>query len=112
MNKWPRLIWSFERISAEAKRKRVNPEPWRRLKTLRISRAVGSYSQEMYEKIIAPSNASGLWKLAALAISLLPQPFYNSFMLWYHTAFKKKKLMTIYDLAMYRDTIRGDSRRK
>jgi hypothetical protein len=53
----------------------------------------------MYEKIIAPSNASGPWKLAALAISLLPQLAFNAYMLWYLKTFKKKKIMAIYELS-------------
>ena len=109
MQKWPHLIWSFALISDETKRKRVNPEPWRRLKTLRLNRALGSYSPEMYEKIIAPSNASGLWKLAALAISRIPQPAWNACMLWYLRTFKNKpsKQMTIYDLSLSRKNISG-----
>ena len=110
MVKWPRIIWSLDRISAQAKRKRVKPEPWRRLKTLRFYRALGSYSRDMYEKIIAPSNASGPWKLAALAISLLPQPAFNAYMLWYLKTFKKKKIMAIYDLSKSRENGSGKPR--
>jgi glycosyltransferase involved in cell wall biosynthesis len=102
MQKWPCLIWSFPLISDETKRKRVKPEPWRRLKTLRLYRALGSYSEEMYEKIIVPSSASALWKLAALAIARIPQPPWNAYMLWYLKTFrnKKSKQMTIYDLSL------------
>jgi len=107
MMKWPLIIWSLDRISDEAKRKRVKPEPWRRLKTLRHNRALGSYSREMYEKIVAPSNASGLWKLAALAISLLPQKALNSYMLWYCQTFRKHKIMFIYELATSRKNMMG-----
>ncbi len=110
MHKWPRIIWSLDRISDQAKRKRVKPEPWRRLKTLRFYRAVGSYSRDMYEKIIAPSNASGPWKLAALAISLLPQPALNAYMLWYLKSFKKKKIMAIYELSKSRENRLGKPR--
>jgi len=107
MFKWPRIIWSLDRITAQAKRKRVKPEPWRRLKTLRFCRAVGSYSRDMYEKIIAPSDASAPWKLAALAISLLPQQAWNSYMLWYFKTFKKHKIMPIYELAIGRESMAG-----
>ncbi|OGP35772.1 MAG: hypothetical protein A2X88_03155 [Deltaproteobacteria bacterium GWC2_65_14] len=107
MYKWPHIIWSLDRISDEAKRKRVKPEPWRRLKTLRLYRALGSYSWEMYKKIVAPSNASELWKLAALAISLLPQQALNSCMLWYCQTFRKHKIMAIYDLATSRKNMMG-----
>ena len=110
MYKWPQLIWSLDRITAQAKWKRVKPEPWRRLKTLRFYRAIGSYSRDMYEKIVAPSNASGPWKLAALAISLLPQPAFNTFMLWYHKTFKKKKIMAIYELSNSRENRSGKPR--
>jgi glycosyltransferase involved in cell wall biosynthesis len=109
MQKWPRLLWSFDHISDETKRKGVKPEPWRRLKTLRLYRALGSYSPEMYEKVVAPSNASGLWKLAALIISRIPQPAWNAYMLWYLKTFKNKakKQMTIYDLSLTRKKISG-----
>jgi glycosyltransferase involved in cell wall biosynthesis len=107
MMKWPRIIGSLDRISVEARRKRVKPEPWRRLKTLRLYRAFGSYSREMYEKIVAPSNASGPWKLAALAISLLPQQALNSYMLWYCKTFRKHKIMVIYELATSRENMMG-----
>lgn len=104
MQKWPRLLWSFNLISDEAKRARVKLEPWRRLRTLRLYRALGSYSPEIYEKIIAPSSASFLWKLAALAISRIPHPAWNAYMLWYLKTFKNKKSkqMTIYDLSLSR----------
>lgn len=105
MRKWPGIIWSLDRIPAEAKRKRVKPEPWRRLKTLRFWRATGSYSRDMYEKIIAPSDASRPWKLLALAIALLPQPGFNAFMLWYHKTFKKHKVMAIYELSTSRENL-------
>jgi glycosyltransferase involved in cell wall biosynthesis len=107
MMKWPRIIGSLDRISLEARRKRVKPEPWRRLKTLRLYRALGSYSREMYEKIVAPSNASAPWKLAALAISLLPQGALNSYMLWYFKTFRKHKVMPVYELATSREQMRG-----
>lgn len=110
MSKWPRIIWSLDRISAGARRKKTKLEPWRRLKTLRFYRAVGSYSRDMYEKIIAPSNASGAWKLAALAIALLPQPPFNEYMLWFHKTFKKKKLMAIYELSKSRENRLGKPR--
>jgi glycosyltransferase involved in cell wall biosynthesis len=110
MLKWPHIIWSLDRISAQTRRKRVKPEPWRRLKTLRFYRAVGSYSRDMYEKIIAPSNASGPWKLAALAISLLPQPAFNAYMLWYLKTFRKKKIMAIYELSKSRENGLGKPR--
>lgn len=105
MRKWPGIIWSFDRIPSEEKRRRVKPEPWRRLKTLRFWRATGSYSKDMYEKIIAPSNTSRPWKLAALAISLFPLPAFNSYMLWYHKTFKKHKVMAIYDLSVGRENL-------
>ncbi len=107
MMKWPHIIGSLDRISVEARRKRVKPEPWRRLKTLRLYRALGSYSREMYEKIVAPSNASRPWKLAALAISLLPQQALNSYMLWYFKTFRKHKIMPIYELAKSRENMMG-----
>lgn len=102
MLKWPRLLWSLDLISDGTKRKRVKPEPWRRLQTLRLYRALGSYSPEMYDKIVAPSSASALWKLLARAISRIPQIPWNTYMLWYLKTFKNKasKQMLIYDLSL------------
>lgn len=107
MLKWPRIIGSLDRISLEARGKRVKPEPWRRLKTLRLYRALGSYSRDMYEKIVAPSDAWGPWKLVALAISRLPQNALNAYMLWYFKTFRKHKIMPIYELATSREQMMG-----
>jgi glycosyltransferase involved in cell wall biosynthesis len=98
MMKWPRLIGSFEGVSVEARRERVDPEPWRRLRTLSRYRALGSYSRVMYERIVAPGNASRPRKLAALAIALLPKRALNRCMLWYFRTFRKNALMPIYEL--------------
>jgi abequosyltransferase len=104
MQKWPQIIWSLALISDKTKLKRVPPEPWRKLRTLRYYRAVGTYSEEMYQRIIARSSASVLWKAAALAIARLPQPAWNACLLWYYTTFKNKrnKRMTIYELSLGR----------
>jgi abequosyltransferase len=109
MMKWPRLIGSFERVSVEARRERVDPEPWRRLRTLSRYRALGSYSPDMYERIVAVGNASRLFKLAALAIALLPRRALNGCMLWYFRTFRKDSIMPIYELATSREQMLGKS---
>jgi glycosyltransferase involved in cell wall biosynthesis len=101
LKKWPRLIWSFPLITDDAKRIQVRPEPWRKLRTLRRYRALGSYSRETYAKFIAPSDASGLFKLAAFAISKMPQSAWNAWTVWYVERFKhgKDKQLMLYDLS-------------
>jgi glycosyltransferase involved in cell wall biosynthesis len=105
LRKWPSVIWSFTLISDEAKRKQVRPEPWRRLRTLRRYRALGSYSRETYDRFIAGSDAPGLFKLAALAISGMPESAWNAWTLWYVSNFKRGNdhQLMIYDLSRNRD---------
>jgi hypothetical protein len=103
MVKWPRIIWSLELISSEAKRKRVKPEPWKRLRTLRFCRALGSYSRDMYDKVVAPSNVFWPWKAAALMIAFIPQTSYNAYMHWFLRTFKKHKVVPIYELSVSRE---------
>jgi len=108
MANWPRLIGSLDRVSADARRRRVKAEPWRKLRTLRLYRALGAYTPEMYRKIVAPSGAPWPWKLAARAISLLPRQALNSWMLWYSRTFRKRKVMLIYELATSRERWVGE----
>ncbi|HEX2060167.1 MAG TPA: hypothetical protein VHK90_05465, partial [Thermoanaerobaculia bacterium] len=71
MFRWPALVWSMP-LPEEAKRRVVPRERWRRPLMLLGHRAMGTYSIEQYEKLIAPRNAPLLPRLMARAIALIP----------------------------------------
>lgn len=74
--KWPWLVWSFEGISPEARRRVCSPELWRNPKILFYYRALGSFTLAGFREHLAP-RADGLARLVALLIVLVPQPLAN-----------------------------------
>ena len=72
MFKWPRLVWSFEGVSSEAKRNVVEREPWRKLRNLLIQRRIGGYDAQSYHLYISKLKIDRLFKLKAFAIAILP----------------------------------------
>jgi glycosyltransferase involved in cell wall biosynthesis len=80
MFKWPKLIWSFEDISSEAKQRVVKREPWRNLKNLIIYRRTGSYNIYSYQKYFSKVKTGNIWRFFAFAIAIFPTeiitPFY------------------------------------
>jgi glycosyltransferase involved in cell wall biosynthesis len=48
---WPKLVWSFEGVSDEAKRAVTPREPWRLLRVLLLQRAFGRYSMREYDAL-------------------------------------------------------------
>lgn len=78
MSRWPALVWSMPRSEA-AKRKVVPRERWRNPLMLLGHRAIGAYSIEQYEKVIAPRNPSMLQRLVARTIARIPGRPLNAF---------------------------------
>jgi hypothetical protein len=72
MFKWPKLVWSFDEISSEAKQKIVDKEPWRKLRNLVIQRRIGGYNMQSYRLYLSKLTTNPLWKLEALAIAIFP----------------------------------------
>lgn len=77
MFRWPALVWSMPR-SEEARRKVVSRERWRAPLMLLGHRAIGAYSIDEYERLIAPLNPSLLTRLVARAIARIPGRLLNS----------------------------------
>lgn len=80
MFKWPKLIWSFTFFSDWAKNQVCSKEPWRKLTTLLLYRALGSFSNKEYKTKIKPQAISLLHKLAAQIIAYAPGQIVNT--LW------------------------------
>ncbi|MFZ5567202.1 MAG: glycosyltransferase family 2 protein [Pseudomonadota bacterium] len=77
MFKWPSLIWSFKGISAEARNKVSQAEPWKRIRSLYVQRAIGAYGFSEYRQFIAP-RARGLARIIALMMALAPGKLVNA----------------------------------
>jgi len=76
MFKWPKLVWSFNHISHEAKHFICSKEPWRNLKTLMGQRSIGSYNIQSYHQYFSAIQAGVFWKFCAWLIARFPQKFF------------------------------------
>ena len=97
--KWPDLIWSFGDFSDATKADVVAREPWRRLKTLLLGRAMGNYSINEFHRFLAP-KMSGLASLAAAAVALIPGPVANLAASVYLGVWRRNSRVELYDLAL------------
>jgi len=93
--KWPALVWSFENISTSAKNFVVPMRPWKSLRRLLVSRAMGDYSFNDYYNNI--QKAYGL-NLIQLIISILPAHILNTSFIIYYLFKSPKDLYALYDL--------------
>ena len=96
--KWPKLVWSFEHISDQAKRCITRQEPWRMLKTLIVQRGRGAYTTQHYREHFSALPVARLWKIGAWLISRLPTKVLASFLYYYCRLKRPDALLQIYDL--------------
>lgn len=95
--KWPAMVWSFPHI-AEAVRQQVSPrEPWRRLRSLLKSRAIGEYSRTEFRKFIA-GRPLDFHVVQAAAVSVFPARLANAMWVAYYAIFQRSALFTLFDL--------------
>jgi hypothetical protein len=73
MFKWPKLVWSFDYITQEAKMKICEREPWRNLGTLVVQRSFGAYSINSYRHFSSTVQSDSFWKFCAWLIAKLPR---------------------------------------
>ncbi|MGC1454384.1 MAG: glycosyltransferase [Nitrospirota bacterium] len=73
MFKWPKLVWSFDHISQEAKLMICKREPWRNLINLTFQRSVGAYNADTYRRHFSAAHAGFLWKFCAWLIAVFPR---------------------------------------
>ena len=57
MKKWPDLIWSFDTVSVETKRKVIARHPAHSLRQLLFQRAIGAYDSSSYRNVVAAQIA-------------------------------------------------------
>jgi abequosyltransferase len=96
--KWPKLVWSFEHISAQAKRCITRQEPWPMLRTLIMERGRGAYITQHYREHFSALPAARVWKIAAWLICRLPAKVLASLLYYYCRLTEPDALLRIYDL--------------
>jgi glycosyltransferase involved in cell wall biosynthesis len=102
MFKWPKLIWSFENISSEAKQRVVRREPWRNLKNLIIYRRTGSYNIDSYQKYFWKAKTGSMWRFFAFTIAIFPTEIIAPF---YYCAHKVRFYIKKYSSAARRNRV-------
>lgn len=98
MFKWPLLIWGFSEFSNSAKFNVTPLEPWRSLKKLLHSRAIGSYSIIEFNKFILNKPMSYSY-LQARFIAQIPGSLANIICGSYCILINRKARSGAYDLA-------------
>lgn len=73
MFKWPKLVWSFDHVSEQAKAQVSGREPWRDLTNLVFQRSVGAYTVESYRSHLSNIETGALWKVSAWLIAVFPR---------------------------------------
>jgi glycosyltransferase involved in cell wall biosynthesis len=83
MINWPAIIWSLP-LSEASKLKVCRSEPWRKLSTLLLYRALGAYSRVEYLRWLRPRLRSRREMLVPALVAALPGTLVNTvFILWY-----------------------------
>ncbi len=100
MFKWPRLIWSFTQYPDSVKVHVCAKEPWRKMRTLLLFRAIGSYTDGIYQKWLAKRIDSWWVRMVARAIALCPGFLANLFAIVYYRLFCRRpgRLLVILNL--------------
>lgn len=95
---WPRLVWSFQAYSREARARVSAAEPWRKPAKLGVHRALGGYSPAVYQTYLAGMGA-GPAKALAWLIARLPPTLANSLACLACLAMPVRSRLNLYDLA-------------
>ena len=99
MFKWPELIWSFAAFSESAKRQVCPKEPWRKLKTLLLHRAKGTYTLNAYHRWLAPRLMSYWSRATSRLIAISPGRVANLLAMIYLSVFRRPDyLLALLDL--------------
>ncbi len=96
--KWPRLIWSFDDFSDQAKALVCPREPWERIDKLILYRAMGAYALADYRNLFS-GGAYGLSRVIPFVIATIPVFMANLFVSLYCVLVHRKASITIHDLA-------------
>lgn len=83
MVRWTELIHALDAIPAHIRHHHYRADPWRSLKSLIFYRAKGTYDLGEYRRWVKPRLASGMDKMHAYLVAILPGPIANVFGLLY-----------------------------
>lgn len=86
MFRWPELIWSFADFPDAVKLKVCRREPWRRLRTLLLHRAKGTYTIQTYRKWLERRLDSVWSRFKSRVIAYLPGRIANLLAILYFSA--------------------------
>lgn len=95
--KFPKLVWSFEHISEQAKLSNCRKEPWRRLGTLLYLRGRGDYTLLHYQNHFSRLPGKNLWKIAARLISRMPVKAL-AYLFYYYCKVARPNPIILFDL--------------
>lgn len=87
MFKWPKLVWSFNHISKEAKLSVTRREPWRNFKPLILQRSLGGYNIQSYRQYFSTMRVYVLWKFCAWLIACFPK----NIIVGFHYLYSRRK---------------------
>jgi abequosyltransferase len=90
MFKWPELVWSFVDYPDSVKLQVCRREPWRRLRTLLLHRARGTYTTEAYSQWLECRLESQWSRAVSKAIAYVPGRVANFMALVYYSAFYRR----------------------
>jgi len=99
--KWPELIWSFEDFSDGAKFAVSPREPWKKIRTLLLYRAMGGYTKDEYRRFLS-NRAHGASRALALAVAIVPGALVNAAASVYVGLLRRSSRVEMHDLLVSR----------
>jgi abequosyltransferase len=103
MYKWPRLIWSFDGYTEQARAAITLREPWRRPMKLFHFRSKNAYSIEEYRKHFA--QLRGWYRAWAFAIAVFPATIANLLSIGYVAVRSTQNRIPLFDLVNAQRTV-------
>lgn len=97
MFKWPELIWSFDKFSAESRAAVVRRELWKNTKIFVSFKANGAFSLAEYRRFFADKDL-GWRRPFVFGIALVPGPLVHVLTVLYIVLFRKKNQAGLYNL--------------
>ena len=98
MFKYPKFIWSFELVSAEAKAAVTPRQPWRKAARLLLYRAKGGYTRAEYKTWIRPEVRSLIERIRFGGVLLVPGSVANLLALLYCATTRKSVGLKLVEL--------------
>jgi hypothetical protein len=100
MFKWPGLIWSFPDYPDSVKLQTCPKEPWRRMRTLLLARAKGTFTIKEYREWLEPRLDSSWARAVTKAIAHFPGRLANFLAIVYYHALCRKpsRIFVVLDL--------------